>query len=215
MKVKSLLLLLILVISLVGCRLWGVRGSGHLKTEVRDVEDFSEVEIGGEFVVEIVIGESRNLEITAEDNLLKYIETRVSGDKLIIDTKKNLAPRKQMKIKISNPNLEGIESSGANDIYASGINENQFRVDLSGAGTVEVKGEAERVYLSVSGAGSLDCRNLLSKHTKVELSGAASADVYASESLDAEVSGVGSIDFYGDPEDVRSNVSGVGSISRK
>jgi hypothetical protein len=75
--------------------------------------------------------------------------------------------------------------------------------------------EVDRLRAELSGAGNIDARELKAKEVRVSVSGAASADVYAKEYLDASVSGVGSIDYYGNPAKVKTDVSGVGSISRK
>ncbi|MFC2139836.1 head GIN domain-containing protein [Bacteroidota bacterium] len=215
MITKRLLIFALIGLSLVGCRLWGVRGSGHLEREVRDVEDFNEIDVGGAFNVDINVSDDYYLEIIADDNLLQYITTRVKGRKLIIEERKDLNPRRDIKIKIGVPNLERLESSGANDIWADGINEDSFEVGMSGAGSIELLGDVNKIWIEISGAGSIDARKLYAKDAKVYISGAASAEVYASESLDAEVSGVGSIEFYGDPSDVKTDISGIGSIDRR
>jgi len=212
---KRIFLFLIIGLSVVGCKMWGVRGSGHVETEIRNVADFKSIEIAGNFVVDIEIEDAYYLEVKADDNLMDYITTRVRGENLIIDTKKNLNPRKDIKIKIKTPHLEMIESSGANEIWASGINEDYLEIILSGAGSIDLRGDVEKLQIGLSGAGNVNARKLYAKNTRISISGAASADVYASESIDAEVSGVGSIDFYGDPADVRTDISGVGSINRK
>jgi hypothetical protein len=216
---KNILLLLIIGSTFfLGCRDWGltgVRGNGKVVTENRNISDFTEIELGGAYNVEVKVGSSPSLVIYGEGNIVKYIRTRVEGDRLIIDTKKNISPRKEIKIKITVPSLNRLESSGACDIYAENISGDKFILDMSGAGSVEVNGKVDRLDVEISGAASLHAKNLRSKNAKVSLSGASSADVYASEFLDASVSGVGTINYYGTPKDVRSDVSGVGSISKK
>jgi hypothetical protein len=155
------------------------------------------------------------MRISAEENLLGYIRTNVKGNKLFIDTRKNISPRKQILIEITTPYLNDIEVSGANDVEVEGINETEFNVDLSGAGNIHLIGEVEKLRAELSGAGNINARELKAKEVLISVSGAASADVYATKYLDASVSGVGSIDYYGNPEKTRTNVSGVGSITRK
>jgi hypothetical protein len=215
MKFKSLGLLFVLLISLVGCRYWGVRGSGNIDQEYRDIKNFSEIELAGAYTVDIRVGEEPSLKINAEDNILQYIRTTVRGDRLIIDTKRNISPRKEIKIKITTRQLDYLESSGASSIYVDNIRSDRFYVELSGAGSIDLSGDADRLKVDMSGAGSLDAKNLRTRETKVNISGASSADVYATEYLDASVSGVGSIEYYGNPEKVRTDVSGIGSINRR
>ena len=102
-----------------------------------------------------------------------------------------------------------------NNITVYGINGSDFEVDVSGAGSVNLSGEVDRFRADLSGAGSINAKELKAKDVRVSVSGAASADVYAKDYLDASVSGVGSISYYGDPAKTKTDVSGVGSISRK
>ena len=51
--------------------------------------------------------------------------------------------------------------------------------------------------------------------TRVDVKGASSIDVYASEQLDVSVSGVGSVSYSGNPKVVNKHVSGIGSVSPK
>lgn len=215
MKTKIIFLLLIFIISLSGCRFWGVRGSGDIESENRDLEVFDAIEASGAFNIDISVGEEQSIIITADDNLLKYIVTKVRGGKLIIDSKRNLNPKKEILVKIKVKELNYIESSGACDFYIDGINSEHFKVNASGASDLTLKGNCDKFYISLSGAGNVKARDFIAKNVKVDISGASDADVFASESLDAEVSGVGSVNYYGNPDKVSSDISGVGSINRK
>ncbi|MBI1939507.1 MAG: DUF2807 domain-containing protein [Ignavibacteriales bacterium] len=215
MKTKVIAGLLIFGLVVAGCSFWGVRGNGRVKHTSRSVGDFKRIDVGGAFTVNIKVGASPSVKIQAEENLIPLIKTTVRGDKLIIDTKKNISPRKEIVINVTTNYLESIECSGANDINASGISSDNFNVELSGAGSVDLQGDAKVVHAELSGAGNINAENLKASRVYISVSGAASARVYARDYLDASVSGVGSIDYYGDPQDVSTNVSGVGSITRK
>lgn len=215
MKTKVIAGLLLFVFVAAGCSFWGVRGNGKIKYANRSVSDFKKIDIGGAFTVNVKVGSSPSLKIQAEENLIPLIKTTVRGDKLIIDTKKNISPRKEIVINITTNYLESIECSGANDINVSGISSDNFDVELSGAGSIDLQGDAKVVHAELSGAGNINAENLKASRVYISVSGAASARVYAKDYLDASVSGVGSIDYYGDPKDVSTNVSGVGSITRK
>lgn len=215
MKTRILLAILLAVVSFSACTVWGVRGNGRMKEQNRNSEEFDRIEAGGAFTIRVLVGKSTSIRINAEENLLQYIKTKVSGGTLIIDSKKNLNPKKDIEIFITTPSLSALEASGANNVDVVGINEKEFFVNLSGAGNVDLKGNADKLRAEISGAGNIDARELKARDVMISVSGAASADVYAKEILDASVSGVGSIDYYGNPEKTRTNVSGVGSITRK
>ena len=67
----------------------------------------------------------------------------------------------------------------------------------------------------MSGAGNVSAGDLKAKDVDVTMSGAGNANVYASNKLDATISGAGSVTYAGDPPTVNKNVSGIGSIAKK
>lgn len=215
MKTKSFLLLAVLIVSLGGCRFWGVRGSGDIETEERNVEEFNSIEASGAFEIRVTMGEEQNVSVTADDNLLRYIVTKVRNGKLILETKREINPRRDIVVTITALNLKQFEASGACDIFVENISNDYFEVDMSGASDIKLQGSTDKFLVDISGAGNVNAKNLIAKNVRVSLSGASDAIVHATESLDAEVSGVGSVDYYGDPDKVVTDVSGVGSINRK
>lgn len=215
MKTRFILAILTIFIAFYGCSVWGVRGNGRIKDQNRNVSEFNRIDAGGAFTIKVEVGKAPSVRIAAEENLLGYIRTSVKGNTLVIDTKKNLSPRKEIKILITTPSLSYIEASGANDIRIIGIKGDSFEANLSGAGTLDLSGEAKRFDADLSGAGTINAKDLIARNVSISVSGAASAEVFAKETLDASVSGVGSISYYGNPENTKTTVSGVGSINRK
>jgi hypothetical protein len=212
---KNIVLISFLLISLVSCRFNGVRGDGDLLTESRTIDDFEKVDISGNFDVEIEVGQPIKLVVIAENNLQEYIKTRVKRNTLLISTSKNLKPTDDLRIQISTPYLNGIECSGVNDVFAQGIDTDNFSIDLSGAGSIEIKGNTKKLKIDVSGAADLQAEELITEFIKIDVSGAANASVYASKSCVADVSGAGFIELYGDAKDVNMDISGAGSLKRK
>ncbi|MBL0130494.1 MAG: DUF2807 domain-containing protein [Chitinophagaceae bacterium] len=68
---------------------------------------------------------------------------------------------------------------------------------------------------SVQGSGSTDinCFELFAENTKVELSGAGDAEVFASVKLDVHVSGAADVKYKGNAN-VSQEVSGAGSVKK-
>ena len=95
-----------------------------------------------------------------------------------------------------------------NDIEADTLD-----IELPGAGLINLTGKVKNQKVWLKGAGSYDSPKLKSENAVVKLHGVGRARVWAESSLDAQVDGVGSIEYYGNP-DVRRKVSGLGNISR-
>lgn len=205
---------LVLVILLSGCNGLSMKGSGILKDETRDISDFDALEADGAYSIEVICGKTPSLQIIGDDNIIPIISTEVSGGTLYISNKRSISPRGRITVKITTGNLNEIISAGASNIYVSGIKSNRFRVDASGAGKIELRGRVSTADYSISGAVKIDARDLTAARVNVDLSGASKADVYASEELKAAISGVGKINYYGNPGMVKRKISGLGSLTQ-
>lgn len=213
----------------------GVRGSGVERTETREVGKFKGVEVGGAFDVEIVSGASDSkVELIGDDNLLEYVETDVAGGTLNIQTRKSISPKVKLRIRITTPDLASLRSSGASDVVLSGVKNERFtietsgagsvkaavetndlRIETSGAGDVRVSGKAKTLAMETSGAADIDAHELKAEKVRVEVSGAGDVSVFAAEELDVQVSGAGDVQYYGSPKVINQDVSGAGSIRKK
>jgi hypothetical protein len=215
MKVRLITGIVFFAALLTGCQLGGVKGSGNMGEAERMVEEFSSIEISGAYNVSIELGDDSKVFISAEDNLIPLIKTEVSGSRLKIYSKKDLRPREDIFIKVMTTDLRKIVSSGASSITAKEISSEKFYAELSGAGTIRLSGFTKDLKIVMSGAGAIDAKNFIADDVEIIISGACSGSVHANESLKAVVSGVGTINYYGNPKDVSSDVSGVGSINNK
>ena len=114
--------------------------------------------------------------------------------------------------RLSGDRLE-VDNSGVGGVYLSGLKLAVIEVDCSGVGSVELNGETDRADLECSGVGSIRAEGLKAKAVKAEVSGVGGITCNASESIDGEVSGVGSLKFSGKPSRKVLNRSGVGEIT--
>lgn len=202
-----------LAVICLGCNGIGVQGSGILKDETRDIEDFSSADISGAYDIVIKCGEKPSLEMMGDDNIIPLIHTEVYDGKLTIWTEKNISYRRKIKIKITTDNLEFLNLSGASRVKLMNIDNDKLQIDASGAVSIITTGTTDLLDLNLSGAVSSDSKKLKANDVHVELSGASHANVYAKDLLKAQISGVGSIKYYGTPK-VLKRISGLGSISQ-
>jgi len=214
-----------------------VRGNGNVETKERSVSAFNEVEVHGAMDVHVSQGDLQPVKLEGDENLLQYIEIRQEGNKIKIGPKPgyNLRPTNKLKVYLTSPAYSRLDVSGACNIYSdnklsgsqplelevSGAGDIKVDVDapkvtagISGSGSVEMRGETRDFDLRLSGAGKARCYDMKSENTKVDISGAGSAEVYASVNLNAEVSGAGSIKYKGNAGNVKQQVSGAGSVKK-
>ncbi len=192
-----------------------IEGSGDMETRTLDLKDFDSINVGGAFDLEITLGDEQKVVMTIDDNLWDNLEVEVSGGTLEIGWDKSCSPEGDCRVEIVVRKLEEVDIHGAAEVEIRNFHGDSFSFDVSGAAELEMDGTVDKLDINVSGAGDIDTRNLKAKSVKVSVSGAGEARVYASESFEGRVSGVGSIDYWGDPEHQRTKVSGMGDISRK
>ena len=192
-----------------------IEGSGDMETRTLDLKEFEAINVGGAFDLEITLGDEQKVVMTIDDNLWDNLEVEVSGGTLEIGWDKSCSPEGDCRVEIVVRKLEEVDIHGAAEVEIRDFHGDSFSFDVSGAAELEMDGTVDKLDINVSGAGDIDTRDLKAKSVKISVSGAGEAKVYASESFEGRVSGVGSIDYWGDPEHQRTKVSGIGDINRK
>ncbi len=190
----------------------GVRGSGNVVTEDRGLSGFNSVKVGGAFSVEIVSQREFAVSVEADDNLLPMVRTEVEDGVLKIWSEGSIRSSGRMLVRVSAPDIERVVSSGATKVTIEAINNSAFEIDTSGASKVTMSGVTGELKIGVSGAAKIDAESLSAKQAVVGVSGAGKIVVNVSESLEAKVSGAGSIRYAGSPKKVVEKKSGAGKI---
>jgi len=193
----------------------GVRGSGTAKSEPRNLSGFSKVDASGALNVEVTVQKDFSVVIEADDNLLQYIKTEVRGDTLKIYTDGKISMQKKASVKISMPEITGLDVSGASTVVVSNVKADALELDASGASNITIDGEAKELVADASGASEIDAEELKVENAAVEASGASSATVSPANELKADASGASSIYYTGEPKNVVPRSSGASSVKKK
>ena len=204
--------LALLVLLSAGCDWRGVRGNGTIKTEQRPVGPFTRIEAGGFYDIQWQPG-SPSFSLTTDENLLSHIETRMNGSVLKIETHGQIAPTHGVTVVITSPSLTGAELSGALKLKATQLSGDRFALDTSGATRVALAGRANRLIASLTGASKLNAETLQTQDVEISVTGAGKADVNATNSLRAAITGAGRVSYGGNPKSVEKKITGAGKIS--
>ncbi|MDH5380334.1 MAG: DUF2807 domain-containing protein [Cyclobacteriaceae bacterium] len=210
------------------------RGNGNFETQIVKTEDFSKLKIEGGYEITLEAGNEPQVIVHADENLIEYIYAEVRGSWLVIGNEESIHSPDGIAITVVYNELSKIEIEGACaikttetlisddfgiDMGGAGAIDMDLEVDdllinISGAGAVKLAGEARFMEVNLSGAGGLSAYDLIVERCKLNISGVGGAEVYVEEELDASVSGLGGISYRGDPHVNRSEISGIGKISR-
>lgn len=193
----------------------GVKGSGNRKTEKRELPAFKAIDTTGAYEVEVNCQKPASFEIEADDNILPLIKTEVRDGVLYVTSEKSYNPSKAVTLRISLPQLILVSSRGAGEITIQDANGDDLKIESAGAAAIKASGKVKSVAISSKGAGEIDTSRLQAEKARVTVAGATSVNVYATEQLDVSVSGVGSVNYSGNPKTVNKSVSGIGSVNKK
>lgn len=196
-----------------GCHI-GVHGSGVRKTEKRDLPAFSAIETTGAFEVIVNCQKPASFEIEADDNIVPLIETEVRNGALRVTTTKSYSSSGGVVLRITVPDLASVKSTGAGKFNISGVKNDKFEIQSTGAATVVASGQSKSVKIGSTGAGVIDAHDLRANDADVSVTGAAGVDVYATDELNVTVSGAGRVTYSGNPK-VNKKVSGAGQVIKK
>lgn len=220
MNKKYLVILVVLILTVSGCSSGPfstntIVGSGKVSSETRTVSGFDYVELKGSGNVEISFGTTESITVKADDNIVPLIETSVLGGTLVINTKPftTMTTANEIKISVTMKSLQGLIISGSGNIDVAGLDGKNMIVELPGSGNITVKGTADSVTIRLPGSGNIFCEGLKTKSATVTMDGSGNITVFASDLLDASIRGSGSIHYFGNPAQVKTNITGSGSIT--
>ena len=193
-----------------------VRGSGKVITEPRTVNGFKEVSLRGGGQLTVDQNGTESLTITADENLLPYLTSEVSGNRLILGTREhtNLRPSKDIVYKLTVKDLNRLEVAGDGSADARGIRTERLTVVVAGSGSLSAAGNADEQEIMIAGSGDYRGADVRSKAVKINIMGSGNADLNASDKLDATIMGSGDIKYTGSPI-VSQNILGSGSVQKR
>jgi len=213
-----------------------IRGNGAVKIENRSAGQFDGVHVSGSIDVYVRQDSVASIKVEADENLQEYVIIDNDGGMLEIYQKRgiNLKPSRSIKVFVSSPAFTHFKASGACDIFSENkINSaEEISIDLSGASDIKMDVKAPKIEANVSGAGTISlkgetrdfvadgsgstdikCFDLLAENVDVEISGAGDAEVFASVKLDVRVTGAADVKYKGNAT-VNQKVSGAGSVKK-
>lgn len=200
-------------LALAGCHVTGIRGNGDVITEARPVPDFTSVEADGALTITWSNGPAA-LEIKTDENLLRHIETKVSGRKLRIHTRHDLNPTKGVRVTLSSSGMSSARLKGAVRLTATKLSGPGFYLEAMGATRIVADGSVNELMATMSGASKLDAESLQAENVELSITGAGKAEVAASKNLKVAISGAGKVTYTGNPE-IERHISGAGSVRKQ
>jgi hypothetical protein len=207
-----------LIIGLTGCVIINpsqVRGSGIAKTEKRTVPAFDSLDVNYAGAIEVRSQEQESLKISGDDNIIPFITTEVKQGTLYIQSSKGYSPRQNLKVIIGTPDLKRFVFDGVGEANLSNVKNDRIEIDIRGVGSFKASGETKEANITLSGVGNVDAKNLRAVNATVDSNAVGNVDLYVTEKLDVKASGVGAVNYYGNPKIVNRQAEGIGKINQR
>ena len=214
--------------------LWGITGKGSNTTETINFQSFSKIDIGFDADVLYTQDSIYKIEISAQSNIQRVIETEVSKGVLVFRASKRLLHHNPIQIIVHSPDAKGFFVSGSGHVYAQNpiktssmdlnvsgsggitipvLNADNILTEISGSGKIRIDGGVSKnQQMNISGAGSIDAVNMKSSKGTIDVSGAGEVKIWVTDQLDVTISGSGKVSYMGSPT-LNTKISGSGKIS--
>ncbi len=211
-----------------------------IETQDRKLSGFHALASSGSFDVVLSQGNTESVRVKADADVINEVVTEVKNGTLMIHSRNNHSwgmshfwINKTIIIYVVAKDLNSIGVSGSGDLkienefntnslqmrlsgsgdFGGKVNVKTLEAAISGSGDFRISGKADESNIAISGSGDFDGNGLMTKSTAIRISGSGDASIYASEKLDASVSGSGDIHYSGHPKSVSKIVHGSGDVS--
>lgn len=239
MKTTLKLIVLLLTLSLTSCNgnlnlIDGIDGSGNVVTEKRNIETpFTKIQASTGVEVILEQGSPSEVEVEVDDNLMKYIVTRVENGTLIVKIDGNINTMENAIVRVKTKTIEGLESSSGASIKtinklsgtsvalktSSGstiqadLEYEKVSCESSSGSEIKVSGKALALDTKSSSGSEIDAKELASNEITSQSTSGSSTTVNPIVLLNAKASSGSSIDYVKEPKKVVKEETSGGSVS--
>lgn len=209
-----------------------VTGTGDPIERVVPVAMFNGIVVEGSTDVEVVRGDTQQVLVIAQPELIDLLKTRVEGGVWTITTTRCHNSTEGIRLRLTVPMLNsvivqgsgnvvseqvfntgkthlGIEGSGS--IAIDTLHEGLLDIAVEGSGSIALHGTCRELRYTSNGSGDLKAPGLVANSAEMELNGSGNAEVTVISTLNAELSGSGTLRYRGTPE-VNTHLEGSGSV---
>lgn len=190
-------------------------GSGVIVTETRTATGYDRILISGPISLTFSQGNSADLIVKGDDNLIQYVETTVQNGRLVVSIKNNTQLRTaHLEVVLQAPQLTSIELSGSGNVKSAGdFAFGDLSLTLSGTGNFNIDGTAKDLVVQLLGAGNFSLDELVAQNATVRLVGTGSVAVHTDGVLNIHLDGTGNICYVGNPSEIKKSINGVGTLT--
>jgi hypothetical protein len=143
-----------------------INASNKQTSQIRKLNGFTSVETGD--AIKVVLKQSNTYAVTlnAADNIIPYIQTEITNNKLKISLNKNICRQGDIVVTVSSKNYEEIAVSGAVDVATEGkLNLNNLNLNLSGDNKVNLNADVNHLETKSEGDSKIILEGIIKSHS--------------------------------------------------
>jgi hypothetical protein len=164
-----------------------IEGKGITTETIYSIGNIDKLDLGLNADYIILKSEKPYLKISAQENMLVFIERTENNGQLTLDQKEWIQPTMPIQITIGMPKTEKISLSSWSEVQAMELDEENLTISAS-VGSFVLHGAVKNLTI-ISGQSNIDASNLMVKEVAVKATGYAKISLNVSEqaNLDLDV----------------------------
>lgn len=193
-------------------------GSGNLTTEKHTVSNFEKIILAVPARLVLTQGDSESMEISAEENLMAYIHSKVENGVLSIyvEENTNIMPTEEILIRLSAKDISAVTISGSGKITSEALSAKELSFQINGSGEFIVDQiDAEQLHANINGSGKMRLDKINATNTRLSIDGSGKYIVAGqSDTVELLVNGSGRIQAQNlESEQAQASINGSGNIA--
>ena len=201
------------------------KSTGDIVKEKRQLPSFESLELHDRVNLFVSFGPDYRLTVEAGENLQEHISTEVNSNILIIKNNNRCnwvrSFKKEMNVYLTAPSIKGINYFGSGELrFLDTLKSERFTLNMyqasgdaylllntqeaelkthTGPGTITSSGFSEYLVTFVGGNGFVDASKTKAKTGLAVATNTGYIRTNVSDTLEADISGTGNIEYYGNP----------------
>jgi len=195
MKKSNIILVSILIAGLLAqsCTKDQIEGLGKIDTVILQVDEFTGIALTGISDVHITYGETQEVKVTGNPNIISRIETDVINGVWFMELQNGSYSDYELTFYLTLPVLNEVSSTGTGNVHITQFN------------------DQSRLEINLLGSGGFMGFPMKVANCQISIEGSGDCEVNVTETLDASIKGSGSIYYRGSPG-ITTNIKGSGTL---
>ncbi|MCW3084661.1 MAG: hypothetical protein JWP12_2027 [Bacteroidetes bacterium] len=213
-----------------------IKGDGKVTSDVRTISSFHAIDVEGVFNVILQQGDKESVKVETDENIQPIVITEVKNDTLRVKLKEDYSIRNFQKIDVyvTLADITGLKTAGVGTLKCQApLRLKQLTFTTEGVGTtnlniigdelivkseivgaLNLSGAVKNVTIHHSGVGMIEAFNLKAENLSLTTDGVGAAEVFASNEININASGIGSVKYKGGALTKNIKSDGVGKVTQ-